>query len=104
MLLRDDKPMVGVKQGAQFVGVLTPNGDPPGAAGVAAGARGLTISLVNQGNGHLAREVSRAKCANPWLTRDLRRASVHRHVPVPGLGDVLRLPAHRRVEAGRAGG
>ena len=25
-LLRDDKPMVGVKRGAQFVGVLTPNG------------------------------------------------------------------------------
>ena len=26
VLLRDDKPMVGVKRGAQFVGVLTPNG------------------------------------------------------------------------------
>ena len=26
MLLRDDRPVVGVKQGAQFVGVLTPNG------------------------------------------------------------------------------
>lgn len=26
MLLRDDKPMVGVKRGAQFVGVLTPDG------------------------------------------------------------------------------
>ncbi len=25
-LLRDDKPMIGVKRGAQFVGVLTPNG------------------------------------------------------------------------------
>jgi osmoprotectant transport system ATP-binding protein len=25
-LLRDDRPVVGVKQGAQFVGVLTPNG------------------------------------------------------------------------------
>ncbi|MGB0100574.1 MAG: ATP-binding cassette domain-containing protein [Nocardioides sp.] len=25
-LMRDDRPMVGVKQGAQFVGVLTPNG------------------------------------------------------------------------------
>ncbi len=26
VLLRDDRPIVGVKQGAQFVGVLTPNG------------------------------------------------------------------------------
>ncbi|GCD89737.1 ABC transporter ATP-binding protein [Nocardioides sp. LS1] len=26
VLLRDDRPMLGVKQGAQFVGVLTPNG------------------------------------------------------------------------------
>ncbi len=26
VLLRDDRPVVGVKQGAQFVGVLTPNG------------------------------------------------------------------------------
>ncbi len=26
VLLRDDRPMVGVKRGAQFVGVLTPNG------------------------------------------------------------------------------
>ena len=26
VLLREDKPMVGVKRGAQFVGVLTPNG------------------------------------------------------------------------------
>jgi osmoprotectant transport system ATP-binding protein len=26
VMLRDDKPMVGVKQGAEFVGVLTPNG------------------------------------------------------------------------------
>ena len=26
VLLRDDRGMVGVKQGAQFVGVLTPNG------------------------------------------------------------------------------
>jgi osmoprotectant transport system ATP-binding protein len=25
-LLRDDRPMIGVKDGAQFVGVLTPNG------------------------------------------------------------------------------
>jgi osmoprotectant transport system ATP-binding protein len=25
-MLRDDKPMVGVKRGAEFVGVLTPNG------------------------------------------------------------------------------
>lgn len=25
-LLRDDKPMIGVKSGAQVVGVLTPNG------------------------------------------------------------------------------
>ena len=25
-MLRDDRPMVGVKDGAQFVGVLTPNG------------------------------------------------------------------------------
>ena len=25
-LLRDDKPMIGVKDGARFVGVLTPNG------------------------------------------------------------------------------
>ena len=26
VMLRDDRPIVGVKQGAQFVGVLTPNG------------------------------------------------------------------------------
>ena len=26
VMLRDDKPMVGVKRGAEFVGVLTPNG------------------------------------------------------------------------------
>ena len=26
VLLRDDKPMVGVKEGARFVGVLTPDG------------------------------------------------------------------------------
>ena len=26
VMLRDDKPMIGVKQGSQFVGVLTPNG------------------------------------------------------------------------------
>ena len=26
MLLRDDRPVVGVKDGAQFVGVLTPDG------------------------------------------------------------------------------
>jgi osmoprotectant transport system ATP-binding protein len=25
-LMRDDKPMIGVRSGAQFVGVLTPNG------------------------------------------------------------------------------
>ena len=25
-MLRDDKPMVGVKEGAKFVGVLTPAG------------------------------------------------------------------------------
>jgi len=24
--MRDDKPMIGVRSGAQFVGVLTPNG------------------------------------------------------------------------------
>ncbi|UUZ60802.1 ABC transporter ATP-binding protein [Nocardioides sp. B-3] len=35
-LLRDDKPMIGVKRGSQFVGVLTPNGGAPGVAGVVA--------------------------------------------------------------------
>jgi osmoprotectant transport system ATP-binding protein len=26
VMLRDDRPMVGVKDGSRFVGVLTPNG------------------------------------------------------------------------------
>jgi osmoprotectant transport system ATP-binding protein len=26
LLMREDKPMIGVKQGATFLGVLTPNG------------------------------------------------------------------------------
>ena len=25
-MMRDDKPMIGVKSGAEFLGVLTPNG------------------------------------------------------------------------------
>jgi osmoprotectant transport system ATP-binding protein len=26
LMMRDDKPMIGVKSGAEFLGVLTPNG------------------------------------------------------------------------------
>ena len=61
VMLRSDKGVVGVKDGAQFVGVLTPNGIH----------KALRASLV-----------------------DLAVAS-RPDVSVPGLGDVLRRPAHR---------
>ena len=34
LLMREDKPMIGVKQGATFLGVLTPERGASGAAGL----------------------------------------------------------------------
>ena len=88
-MLRDDKPMIGVRRGARFLGVLTP-------AGV---HRALRESLRLTADHRVPGGRSFRRCNG----RNARGLSGDRHVPVPGLRDVLRAPAHRGVEPVGAG-